>query len=180
MIGTSAISSAATIDSHTDVAQAVDRLMGDTTAILRMFDLGVTLPMSSAAFKLLGVAPMGLSTDGRNFVQPIVAYDQLVDLVSWRPASPARWHLRLGHAVLLGEEQHDFAAFADKPLTIYPTPLAWLCGSGNGAAVVDWAAYLPFHIWARRILVADRDLKGRLSRALRAPPVKFEIRLEAA
>ena len=131
-------------------------------------------------------------------------------LLAQRPLgqfSEARYgapHIIIGHATLLGMllkscAEHGvaisdnrgctgvsqangrvLAAFDDQPLRIFSSPLDWLRGSGNGAAVVDWDCHLPFHLWARRLLVDDQDLGDRLSRALRAPPVAYQIRKLAA
>ena len=159
---------------------AVDRLLADEFAIKTMFSCGVNIVLWSLMHGRLGIEPLGLSANGQAFVQPAIAYGEMVDLISWRPADPATWHLRRGLAVILGEEQADRAALFDEPLTMHATPLAWLRAFGEGACVVDWDYHLPFHLSARRLLVDDQDLGDRLSRALRAPPVAYEIRKLAA
>ncbi len=167
-------------DLTAEYAKAVDRLLADPDAIRAMFACGINTVLWSLMHGRLGIEPLGITPNGKAFVQPVVAYEELVDLISWRPTDPTTWHLRLGHTVLLGAEQADRAAQFDEPLTMHATPLDWLRGFGEGATVIDWDCHLPFHLSARRMLVADQDLKVRLSRALAAPPVQFEIRLEAA
>ncbi len=158
---------------------AVADLLADTAAIHTMFDLGIDIPHWTRHRARFGAWPIGLSANGK-FVQPAVAYDDIVDLVEWSPNKPASWTLKLGLAVLLGEEAADRAALLDEPLAVYPTPLAWLLAFGNGACVVDWDCYLPFHLSATRMLVDDRSLNDRLTRALTVPPITFEIREVAA
>ncbi len=159
---------------------AVERLLADEVAIRTMFACGINYMLWSLMHGRLGIQPLGITPNGKAFLQPVVAYDELVDLISWRPTDPTTWHLRLGHAVLLGEERADRAALFDEPIRMFSTPLAWLRAFGDGATVIDWDCHLPFHLSARRMMVDDRALKGRLFRALRTPPVKFEIRLAAA
>ena len=159
--------------------RAVERLLADEAAIRRMFDLGVDVDHWTRHRGQFGLWPLGIIANG-SFIQPVVAYDDIVDLVSWRPADPSTWHLRLGHAVLLGEEIADKAALFDEPLVIYSTPLEWLKHFGQGSCVIDWDCHLPFHLSATRMLVHDRGLNNRLTRALTAPPITFEIRQVAA
>ncbi len=162
-----------------EYAYDVMRLMDDTAAINVMFDLGVTIAMWSAAFQVLEIAPMGLSSDGRNFLQPCVANGEVVDLVSWRPADPSTWTLHYDLAALIGEEAADRAAWFDDVLEIHATPLDWIRHCGRGAVVLDWSHYLPSHIQCRRLLVKNRSLARRLHNALVSPAPNVDIRCTA-
>ena len=159
---------------------AVDRLLADPDAIRAMFACGINIVLWSLMHGRLGVEPVGITPNARAFVQPVIAYGQLVDLVSWRPTDPTTWNLRRGHAVLLGAEQADRAALFDEPLAMHATPLDWLRGFGEGATVIDWDCHLPLHISATRLLVDDAALSHRLRKTLAAPPVAYEIRTRKA
>ncbi len=59
-------------------------------------------------------------------------------------------------------------------------PIAWLKAFGEGACVIDWSASLRLHLGAKRLLISDRDLGNRLTRALKTPPAAYEVRMVAA
>ena len=102
-----------------EFADAATRLLADPLAIKKMRSLGVSIEHCRRVEACFGILPLGLTTNRKSFVQPVVAYDHLVDLISWRPTDPSTWHLRHRMAVILGEEQADRAAFDDKPLMMY-------------------------------------------------------------
>lgn len=168
-----------TADIGREYGRAVDRLLESETAIKAMFDSGISIGHWMLMHSRIGIEPLGISTAG-DYIMPVVAYDQIVDLIAWPAADPTTWRQRLGHAVLLGQELADRAALFDEPIAVYPTPLEWLKHFGEGCCVVDWSAYLPFHLSAQRMLVDDQHLAERLTRAMTVPPVYFEIRKRAA
>ena len=162
-----------------DYSEAVDRLLADTFAIERMFGLGINVVLWKLMDARLGVPPLG--TIDAEFVLPVIAYGEIVDLVSWPPTNPAKWQLHHGLAVVMGEERADRAALFDEPLRIFSTPLAWLLGFGEGASILDWSRkrHLPFHLSARRLLVDDARLANRINRAMASPPPVYQIKVAA-
>ena len=159
--------------------RAAERLLADEAAIRRMFDLGVDVDHWTRHRGQFGLWPLGIIANG-SFIQPVVAYDEVVDLIAWPAADPATWRLRRGHAALMGEELAARSALFNEPIRVFATPFDWLKHFGEGCCVVNWDCFLPFHLDARRLLVSDPSLGNRLTRALAVPPVSFEIRQVAA
>ena len=164
-------------DIEREFSEAVDRLLADTFALKRMLDLGVNIGLWYLMRARLGVEPLGV--DGGEFVQPVSAYGEFVDLVTWPPSHPTRFRLRHGQAVVLGDVVARWAAATDRPLKVFSTPLAWLRGFGEGACILDWTAHLPFHLPARRLVVDDACLADRINRAMASPPPVYEIKVAA-
>ncbi len=61
--------------------------------------------------------------------------NEVVDLLVFRPAEPARWWLRCGIVAALGEEA--MPNFSDAPVPVWRDPLAWLKSGAIGICPVD-------------------------------------------
>ncbi len=73
---------------------------------------------------------------------------ELVDIVAWYSDAPERWYLRLGDETpILGAHALALAAYYSRPLTLYPTPEAWLYArlrdrDQDAVSVLDWSVDL--------------------------------------
>lgn len=110
-----------------------------------------------------GLAWSRITTAGRAFdfdrggipaiVQPVwrgpapslecgVEHPILADLISWRPAEPARWWYRWGcDTPTLGDDYIEAAHAEGWPLICDPTPLAWLQNGCVGCVLLDIAQH---------------------------------------
>ena len=80
---------------------------------------------------------------------------ELEDIVAWAPNDEFHWALRLRRAVLLGEENAEWADYLDEPLTVRSTPERWLRAGENGCVVLDWQHDLRLYLGNHRRLFAD-------------------------
>lgn len=62
--------------------------------------------------------------------------DDILDLVSWRPAYPARWRTLTGYAPALGMAGAVAACAFDYPLRVWRTPERWLQAGCLGVAIL--------------------------------------------
>ena len=107
-------------------------------------------------------------------------HDELADLVAWLPDDPGHWWLRDGDETpLLGARALAIAADCHEPVTILPTPEAWLFAhrersEGAVVCVMDWGVDLaPLFDGVSRVDCDSPDLQKRLLRSLRTwePPI---------
>lgn len=99
----------------------------------------------------------------------------LADLIAFPPDRPGEWRIRCGSAILNAEEV-ERCAFHGEPLVIHPTPMDWLRAEGQGVVILDWSAFLPFHLSGPPAFrCATRDLAARLDRALHRPAHRHRI-----
>jgi len=70
------------------------------------------------------------------------AFEEVTDLVAFRPDQPGRVRRYDGRAVFLGEHVvANPATYAfDQPLRVYRDPVGWLKAGGHGAVILDTAA----------------------------------------
>lgn len=100
---------------------------------------------------------------------------ELADLIAFPPDRPGEWWTRTGSAILNAEEV-DRCAFHGESLLIHPTPMDWLRAGGQGVVILDWSAFLPFHLSGPPAFrCATRDLAARLDRALHRPAHRHRI-----
>ncbi len=102
-------------------------------------------------------------------------FDEIVDLVAWSPDDPGSWWLRHGDEVpLLGARALAFAADRHEPVTLLPTPEAWLFAHSkpNSRAVVcvlDWGVDLgPLFDGVSHVECDSVGLRDQMQRALRS------------
>ena len=90
-----------------------------------------------------------------------------IDHIAWYPDDPARWWLRRGTAVLLGEIEVVHAEVYGEPIQVHRTPLDWLKAGGEGVVIVaDWEA--AFYCLRGLSIVAEDVTHGdELRRRLR-------------
>ncbi len=105
---------------------------------------------------------------------------ELVDIVAWYPTVPAKWYLRIGDETpILGAHALAMAAWYHRPVTLYPTPEAWLYArlrdrDQDAVCVLDWSVDLrPLLEGVSGVECADPQLEGRLHDSLR----NFEPRI---
>lgn len=96
-------------------------------------------------------------------------YSDIIDVVAWRPSEPARWWLRTGAAIMLGEHAVRHAYVYERPLSIHRTPLRWLAAYGNGAVILDWRACRPELMEMVGFQAEDFDHGIEIQRTLRWP-----------
>jgi len=63
------------------------------------------------------------------------APNEIIDLVTFRPAEPGRWCSRCGIVAALGEEM--IGDFSDDPVPVWRDPLAWLRSGTSGVCPVS-------------------------------------------
>ena len=102
---------------------------------------GVTDPNAKAICGLARIVRMGNffefhSSGEYAVIVPVIAGDDVVDLLAFDPSKPEEWWYRIG-----GERLLDGDALGDqllgKPLQIYRTPLNWLKGRCDGVVIFD-------------------------------------------
>jgi hypothetical protein len=108
--------------------------------------------------------------DEQVFIQPVHdGLDRLCDLLAWRPRQPDRWALRCDAAFALGEAAIADADWANEPLELHSTPLAWLQGDCRGAVVLRPAeAWFELHMLTA-VVAADVAHGERVRRMLTPP-----------
>ena len=151
---------------------------------------GVSHPARLAAGNV-GVAEIETTGDGLYqpapggqpvFVQPVYgavrppevpivdpADPEPVDLVAWHPKVPARWWLRRGIAVLLGEIEIVHAEVYDEPIQVHRTPLDWLKAGGDGIVLLTDPADAFSYLRGLKIVAEDVSHGLELERRLRPP-----------
>ena len=97
---------------------------------------------------------------------PVMAGDELADLLAFDPRAPNQWWCRLGGEPLLGT-----GALADQltgqPLHVYRTPLSWLQHGCDGVVPLDFNRASIDLITAQNGIVAEDDAHvSELRRAL--------------
>ena len=102
-------------------------------------------------------------------------FNELVDCVAWLPDDPRHWWPRHGDETpLLGARALAFAADCNQPVSLLPTPDAWLqahCERPEGSVicVMDWGVNLAELFHGVSCVDCDSpDLQKRFQRALRA------------
>ncbi len=63
-------------------------------------------------------------------------WDEIHDLIAFRPSRPDRWWRRRGDVDLLGIS--NISPWRLSPLTIHETPLSWLQAGAAGICIVNW------------------------------------------
>ena len=71
--------------------------------------------------------------------------EHLVDLVAVEVDHPDRFWRRRCEALVLGNAYLEIAGQEGEPVSVFKTPLSWLCSGGDGIVVLDWD-------WAREVL----------------------------
>ena len=94
-----------------------------------------------------------------------------IDLVAWFPGEPARWWLRRGTAVLLGEIEVVCAEVYDEPIQVRRTPLDWLKAGGDGIVILADPATASLYLRAIKIVAEDVSHGLELERSLRPPVI---------
>ncbi len=109
-------------------------------------------------------------------------HNELADLVAWFPDDPSRWWMRHGDETpLLGARALAFAADCHEPVTLLPTPEAWLFAhrerpKGAVVCIMDWGVDLaPLFDGVLRVDCDSPDLRERFQRALRAWEPKITV-----
>ncbi len=105
---------------------------------------------------------------------------ELVDIVAWYPTFPAKWYLRIGDETpILGAHALVIAAWYHRPVTLYPTPEAWLYArlrdrDQDAVCVLDWSVDLrPLFEGVRGVTCTAPGLEPDLYHSLR----NFEPRI---
>ena len=123
-------------------------------------------------------------------------HNELADLVAWLPDDPGHWWPRHGDETpLLGARSLAFAADCHEPVTLLPTPEAWLfahrerpkldarmtgaevyVGPGAVVCIMDWGVdFAPLFDGVLRVDCDSPDLRERFQRALRAWEPKITV-----
>ena len=109
-------------------------------------------------------------------------HNELADLVAWLPGDPGHWWLRDGDETpLLGARSLAYAADCHEPVTLLPTPEAWLFAHRERSerclvSIMDWGVDLaPLFEGVLRIDCDSPELQKRLQRALRAWEPKITV-----
>ena len=102
-------------------------------------------------------------------------YGELADIVAWHPDAPERWYLRIGDETpILGAHALAIAAWYHRPVTLYPTPEAWLYArlrdrDQDAVCVLDWDVDLrPLFEDVREVICTAPGLEPALYHALRS------------
>lgn len=107
---------------------------------------------------------------------------ELLDVVAWSPADPAKWWRRTGRATVLGADAIARSRDWVIPVTLLSTPAAWAHRAASGAfwcaCVLDWDARVELVLWnAQAIRPASKALRQRLDATMRRqwePPFEIE------
>lgn len=133
-----------------DIIEEMDRA---AACAVRRVDLFGAIGISAITVAQMGAfAPLGFAKirpledglyepadDGqRHLIIPVHDGSGVTDLIATHPASPRRWHWRIGQACLLGEANLNPPAWDRVPVAIHDTPIAWLCAGGSGACILDF------------------------------------------
>lgn len=102
-------------------------------------------------------------------------YGEIADLVVWSPDKPSEWWLRFGdECPILGAADLAFAADCHEPVTLLPTPEAWLFSHSKPnsravVAVIDWGVDIgPLFEGVTTVSCDSPELRDRFRKALRA------------
>ena len=95
----------------------------------------------------------------------------IVDLVAWPVGNPVRFATAIGAAAVLGENvaANPVTYFAEAPMRLFRTPLAWLQAGCDGAVTLDpargarWLLDLP----SKRIAAEDEEHAAEIAVARR-------------
>jgi hypothetical protein len=103
-------------------------------------------------------------------------------LVAYRAGDPSRWHVRLFGVDVLGVEAIEAAKFDRGPLTLHPTPAAWLATGCQGACIARWdvnplTAFLGISELRPASPALAERLNARIAECTRPP---FRVRPPAA
>ena len=69
-------------------------------------------------------------------VPEVPGWDEIYDMIAFRPSRPHRWWRRRGDVDLLGVD--NISPWRLSPLTIHETPLSWLQAGAAGICIVNW------------------------------------------
>ena len=92
-----------------------------------------------------------------------------IDLIAWCPKAPARWWLRRGVAILLGEIEAVHGEVYGEPIRVYRTPLDWLRAGGAGIVILANPADAFPYLRGIKIVAEDVAHGLELERCLRPP-----------
>ncbi len=166
-----------------------------TGAHLPRFGRAKIQPLASGAYRPSDAGQWAVILEVRD------RHNELADLVAWLPNDPARWWLRHGdEAPVLGARALAFAADCHEPVTLLPTPEAWLfahrerpkldarmtgaevyVGPVAVVCIMDWGVDLaPLFDGVLRVECQGPDLQKRFQRALRACEPKITAARQGA
>jgi hypothetical protein len=105
------------------------------------------------------------------------AWDEIHDLIAFKPEDPSRWWRRRGDVDLLGAS--NIIPWRLSPLTIQETPLSWLQAGAKGICIVNWGLD-PFTALLRGgdLVTESPALKAQLKRRITEAalePVKITV-----
>ncbi len=140
-----------------------------TGAPLPCFGRAKIQPLASGNYRLSDNGQWAVVLEARD------RFDEIVDLVAWSPDDPSHWWLRDGDETpLLGARALAFAADCHEPVTLLPTPEAWLFAvserpKGRVVCILDWGVDLgPLFDGVLRVECQGPDLQKRFQQGLRA------------
>ena len=106
------------------------------------------------------------------------SYTEIADVVAWIPSDPSRWFTLCNTGHPLGDDALHYAEFWSEPVTLHPSPLAWLAADGEGVVIADWPMSSPALRSVPYIITDDvafgREVERRLTMPVRSCP---EIRV---
>lgn len=145
------------------------RSIGEVAVQLPRFGRAMIQPLASGNYRPSDDGQWAVILEVRD------RHDELADLVAWLPGDPSRWWLRYGDETpILGARDLAFAADCNQPVTLLPTPEAWLFmhSKPNRRAVVcvlDWGVVVgPLFEGVSRVECDSPALCDRFRKALRA------------
>ncbi len=154
-----------------------------TGAHLPRFGRAQIQPLASGAYRPSDAGQWAVILEVRD------RHNELADLVAWLPGDPGHWWLRDGDETpVLGARPLAFAADCHEPVTLLPTPEAWLfaprerpkldarmtgaeisVGPGAVVCIMDWGVDLaPLFEGVSQVDCDSPELQKRLQRSLRA------------
>ena len=110
-------------------------------------------------------------------ILPELFCEEIVDLIAFSFANPARFATLCGMATMLGQEQIERAAFVQGEVALWDDPLQWLRSACDGGVVLQ-VSPPPLLLWGTRIVASSIELADRLeaSFTLNAKPPQIEVR----
>ncbi len=101
-------------------------------------------------------------------VPEVPGWDEIYDLIAFRPSRPHRWWRRRGDVDLLGAS--NITPYRLSPITIHETPLSWLQAGAAGICILNWG-FNP---------IATLDRAGHLEAETPALKRRLERRIQEA
>jgi hypothetical protein len=172
----------------TDPERLADALYGQPDPFDGVAYASLELVVGAAPIRPVGKGLFEIDPDDGKWaaLQPIATPDnEVLDLLAWHPAEPARWRLLRGDGEALGLREIDLRQDRDGPLVCYETPLSWLRADGRGVCFLtrDYAAVQRILIAERELAVETVELGKNLDRLLRyrpAPKIYVASPMDAA